>query len=73
MCLTRNHRPNVVAFATVRVAVTAGRDTYCDIDRIVRVAGLKASKDDSEGSIGAVAALRRVYYEAIPRRMGGGD
>lgn len=59
--LKRNKRRNIIAFDTFRVGVNAGRQTECDIDRIVRAQGLKISKDDSDGSVSAVASLRRVY------------
>jgi hypothetical protein len=67
--LKRNYRRNVVAFDTFRVAINAGRDIECDIDRIVRANGLKISKEESDGSIGAVAALRRVYGLGGPRTL----
>jgi hypothetical protein len=36
----------------------------CDIDRIVRAAGLIVSRDKIDGAIGAVGTLRRIYSRA---------
>ena len=54
----------VNALAKFRVSVQAGRDTECDIDRIVRALGLVVSADKVPGGIGAVGTLRRVYDRA---------
>lgn len=51
----------VNALAKFRVAVQAGRDVECDVDRIVRSQGLVVSKDKISGGIGAVGTLLRVY------------
>jgi len=54
----------VNALAKFRVSVQAGRPMECDIDRIVRAAGLVVSADKVPGAIGAVGTLRRVYDRA---------
>ena len=54
----------VNALAKFRVSVQAGRETECDIDRIVRALGLVVSADKVPGAIGAVGTLRRVYERA---------
>jgi hypothetical protein len=41
--------------------VVAERPDETDIDRVVRAAGLRVSRDKSEGSIRAVGTLRKVY------------
>jgi hypothetical protein len=64
--LKRNRRRTITAFDNFRVAVNAGREIECDIDRIVRAAGLKISRDTTDGSISAVAALRAVYELGRP-------
>jgi hypothetical protein len=51
----------VNALARFRVAVQAGREVECDVDRIVRSQGLVVSKDKIPGGIGAVGTLLRVY------------
>lgn len=53
-------------FAKYRVGITAGRSDECDIDRIVRAAGLVVTKDDLPGAISAVGTLRRVYARSGP-------
>lgn len=44
-----------------RIGIEAGRSDECDIDRIVRAAGLRVTRDRGEGTIQAVGTLRRVY------------
>lgn len=51
----------VAAFPKFKVAVQAGRELECSIDRIVRSVGLRVSMDRSQGAIHAVHTLRRVY------------
>jgi hypothetical protein len=41
--------------------IQAGRPEESDIDRIVRALGLRISKQKGDGTIGAVASLRKVY------------
>jgi hypothetical protein len=61
----------VNAISRYRVGVQAGRDEECDIDRIVRAAGLVVTLDSSvPGSIGAVGTLRRVYDRADGATLG---
>lgn len=59
----------VNAFAKFKVGVQAGRETECDIDRIVRAQGLRVSMDHKDGAIAAVGALRRVYSQAGPGQL----
>jgi len=49
------------AFDDFRIAIVAGEDVECDIDRIVRAQGLSLSDAKKDGAISAVGALRRVY------------
>ncbi len=51
----------VHAFAKFKVSIQAGREEECEINRIVRSAGLRISQDKSQGAISAVNTLRRVY------------
>lgn len=51
----------VHALPRFRVAVQAGREIECDIDRIVRAAGCKVTSDKVEGGISAVGTLLRIY------------
>lgn len=54
----------VAALAKFRIGVQAGRPDESDVDRIVRAQGLCVSRDKSEGAIGAVGTLMRVYHRA---------
>jgi hypothetical protein len=56
----------VAAFPRFKVAVQAGRETECDIDRVVRGVGLRVSMDRSDGAVSAVNTLRRVYVRGGP-------
>jgi hypothetical protein len=56
----------VNALAKFRVAVQAGRDVECDVDRIVRACGLVVSRDKVPGAVGAVGTLLRVYERSGP-------
>ena len=56
----------VDGFAKFRVGLTAGRGPECDIDGIVRAAGLSITRDRVDGGIRAVATLRRVYLRGGP-------
>ena len=62
--LNRNNQLAVTAIAKFRIAVQAGREVECDIDRIVRSHGLVVSTDGIPGAIGAVGTLHRVYSRA---------
>lgn len=59
--LKLNDTLTVDAMSKFRVAVNAGRDTECDVDRIVRAAGLTVTRDRIDGGIGAVGTLIRIY------------
>lgn len=54
-----NNRRNVNGMEKFKVAVVAGREMQCDIDRIARAAGLSVGTGPK--SIRAVAALEKVY------------
>lgn len=54
----------VAALAKFRIGVQAGRSEETDVDRIVRAQGLVVSRDKTEGAIGAVGTLMRVYHRA---------
>jgi hypothetical protein len=51
----------VNAFSRFRVGVMAGRDTECDINRIVLASGLRVTQDALDGGVSAVGTLRRIY------------
>lgn len=59
--LALNNKKPVGAMAKFKVAVTAGHEVECDIDRIVRIAGCHVSNDNGDNSIGAVGALLSIY------------
>lgn len=67
--LKLNDKLTVNAYAKFRVAIEAGRNVECDIDRIVRAQNLRISQDKSDGSISAVGTLRRVYSQAGPAAL----
>lgn len=54
----------VNALAKFRVAVMAGREAECDVDRIVRSCGLVVTGDKVSGGIRAVGTLVRIYTRA---------
>lgn len=56
-----NNQLTVKSFDKFRVRVTAGRQTECVVKNIVEKCGLKISADKSEGSVGAVSTLVRVF------------
>lgn len=68
--LKLNDTLTVHAFAKFRVGVQAGRPEECEIDRIVRLQGLRVSQDKSDGAISAVGTLMRVYRRAGPEALG---
>lgn len=59
--LSLNDRLTVNAYDKFRVGVHAGREIENDIDRIVRLQGLRVSRAKDEGSVGAVGTLRKIY------------
>jgi hypothetical protein len=69
MFLLRDERRQVGPFDKFRIGLVAGRETETQIDRIVRGAGLKISRDESDGCIAAVSALRFVHGLS-PRTLG---
>lgn len=60
----------VEAHAKYRAAVNAGRQTECDIERVVRASGCVVSKDKLPGAIAAVGTLRRVYDRSGSKVLG---
>lgn len=68
--LQLNDTLTVSAMDKYLVAVEAGREIECDIDRIVRACGLAVSHQKGEGTIGAVGTLRRVYVRSGAHVLG---
>ena len=62
--LTLNDTLAQRALPKFRIAVQAGRADETDVDRIVRAQGLVVSRDATQGAIGAVGTLLRVYHRA---------
>lgn len=62
----------VSSIAKYRTAITAGRSDECDVDRIVRAAGLVVTKEKLPGAIGAVGTLLRVYRTTDGKTLGRG-
>lgn len=60
---------SVEAMAKFKAAVTANRNTECDIDRIVRSNGMVVSRQSVPGAIGAVGTLRKVYTRSGPATL----
>jgi len=59
--LKRNKRRAVRSFENFLVAIKAGREAECDVNRIVATAGLKISEDGMDGCVAEVTALMSVY------------
>lgn len=59
--LVLNNKLTVATMDRFTVAVTAGRDTETDIERIVRANKLVVSRQGVPGAIAAVGTLRRIY------------
>lgn len=70
MFLKLNDTLVVLALPKFRAAITAGRETESDIDRIVRANGLVISNDKVPGAISAVTKLRNVYERAGGKTLG---
>lgn len=68
--LTLNDYLAVAAMSKFRIAVQAGRPDESDVDRIVRAHGLCVSRDKTDGAIGAVGTLMRVYHRADGPTLG---
>lgn len=62
--LGRDARRAVSPFDRFHVACTAGHRRESDIRRAVETQGLKVSQSQEEGSVGAIAALGKVYDRA---------
>lgn len=56
----------VSAFAKFKVGVQAGRPEECEIDKIVRHAGLHVATGGGHGAVAAVGTLRRIYQRGGP-------
>lgn len=67
--LKLNNKLTIETHAKFRVAVAAGRDVQCDIERIVRANGCVISKDNVPGAIGAVGTLERIYRRSDPKTL----
>lgn len=61
--LAFNNRRAVTAFDKFKVGVTAGLPIPCDIERVVRLLGLRVEKGRKPGAVSAVGALERVYAD----------
>lgn len=59
--LKRSNQRAIRPFDKFRIAITAGREVECDIERTVMAQGLKVASGEQDGNIGAVTALRKVY------------
>lgn len=59
--LRRDTRRAISSFDKFRIALTAGRPTETDVDRIVRANGLVVSADQVPGAIHAPSTLVKVY------------
>lgn len=68
--LKLNDNLAVSAMSKFRVSVAAGRARECDIDRIVRINDCVVSHDKSDGAIGAVGTLGRIYDRAGAKTLG---
>jgi len=69
MFLDLNYANQPTLFDKYRVGVTGGDIEFSDIDNIVHRAGFTVGSDGANGTIAAIAALRRVYaldYPTIP-------
>ena len=64
--LGKNDSRAVTSLSKFRVAVTAGYERECDIDRIVRAHGCAVTRDKVDGAIGAVGTLTRIYDRSGP-------
>lgn len=62
--LKLNDTLTVDAFYKFKIGVNAGRETECEINRVVLANGCVVSRDEIPGAIGAVGTLRRVYDRA---------
>lgn len=60
----------VSAYARFKIGVHAGRHRECDIDRIVRANDCTVSNDHTDGAIGAVGTLGRIYDQGGPEVLG---
>lgn len=67
--LSLNNKKSIDAMARFKVAVTAGRETESDIDRIVRAAGCTVNNSTAPNAISAVGALRRIYDRHGPETL----
>lgn len=63
MFLKLNDVLAVNAFQKFKVGIQAGRETQCEISRIVTGAGLKVAQTKTAGSISATGTLIRVYRQ----------
>lgn len=64
--LKLNNSIPVTAFDKFRVGIAAERADECDIDRIVRAADLRVSRDGGPSAVRAVVTLRKIYTNGGP-------
>lgn len=62
-----NDRKAIPAIQEFRIAVFAGRERECAIDRIVQDEGCAVSNNKIDGAIGAVGTLIRIYDRSTPK------
>ena len=61
---------NLTTYDRFRIAVNAGRPVQTDIDRQVRLEGLKISRSGGPGHVGCVGTLERIYRRADVATLG---
>lgn len=64
-----NDRKAIPAIQEFRIAVFAGRERECEIDRIVRDLDCAVTNTKVEGAIGAVGTLIRIYERSGPKTL----
>lgn len=65
-----NDRKSIPALQEYRIALTAGRERECAIDRIVRAERCAVTADKIDGAIGAVGTLIRIFERSGGKVLG---
>lgn len=65
-----NDRKAIPALQSYRIAVFAGRERECAVERIVRAEGCAVTADRVEGAIGAVGTLIRIFERSGGKVLG---
>lgn len=68
--LKLNDTLTVTLFDRFRTALTAGRETECEINRVVMANGLNVTRQKQPGGVGAVGTLMRVHSRAGSPTLG---